>query len=488
MPRPRWARHGLRALAVALTIVCAAAVGWVVQDTVTARRTADALARSITTPAVTAPPGELAAAGQRAAPAPAAPAAAPMPTPAGLEAALADALAAAGLGGRVVGTVVDVLTGAVLLDRSAALPAAPASTAKLATAAALLQVQEPAYRIETRVLAGAAPGQIVLVGGGDPTLSGSDAGEPTVYAGAARLSDLAAAIAASGFGPVTSILVDPGVFVGSTVGPGWDPADVPTSYAAPIEGLMVDGARSTPASVQRSGAPALAAGQRLAALLGSPGLPVSAGAAAPGAQVLGTVLSAPLVDLLEQMLEQSDNVLAEALARQVALATGAPASFEGASAATISVLAALGLPGLDAASLGLADASGLSGLERAAPAALAAILRAAADGSHPRLGPLIAGLPVAGWDGTLFDRYLPGGYPATGAFDADLAAVAAAGVVRAKTGTLTGVSALAGIVVDADGRELAFSFIADQVPDIGTNAAEQALDALAGRLAACGCR
>ncbi|MCU1688234.1 MAG: dacB, partial [Jatrophihabitantaceae bacterium] len=389
---------------VIVVVALAVALGWVVDDRVTHRRTDDALARSITIPAVTAAPAELAAAGALVAPAPSTAAAAPMPSAPGVDAALADVLAASGLGGRVVGTVVDVATGTVLLDRSGAQLAAPASTAKLATAAALLLSREPTDRITTRAVAGSLPGQVVLVGGGDPTLSGAAADQATTYAGAARLSDLAAAIQASGFGPVTSIVVDATAFTGSTLGPGWDPADVPTSYAAPIEGLMMDGGRGAPAAVQRSGTPALAAGQAFAALLGSPGISVAQGVAVAGAQALGAVQSAPMLDLLEQMLEQSDNVLAEALARQVALAAGAPPSFEGAAAATISVLAALKLPGLDAAGLGLADASGLSTLERVAPAALAAILRAASDGAQPRLSPLIGGLPVAGWDGTLFDR------------------------------------------------------------------------------------
>lgn len=180
-----------------------------------------------------------------------------------------------------------------------------------------------------------------------------------------------------------------------------------------------------------------------------------------------------MLDLVEQMLEQSDNVLADVLARQIAIATGTPASFEGAASATRTVLAGLAVPGLDVESLELVDGSGLSTLDRAAPAALGALLRAAADGAHPRLAPIIGGLPVAGWDGTLADRY-PGANPA-------------AGVVRAKTGTLTGVSSLGGVLIDADGRELVFVVIADQVTATGTELAEAALDAVAGTLASCGC-
>jgi D-alanyl-D-alanine carboxypeptidase/D-alanyl-D-alanine-endopeptidase (penicillin-binding protein 4) len=59
-------------------------------------------------------------------------------------------------------------------------------------------------------------------------------------------------------------------------------------------------------------------------------------------------------------------------------------------------------------------------------------------------------------------------------------------VIRAKTGTLTGVSSLVGLVHDRDGRLLAFAFIADRTG--ATPAAEAALDVLAARLAGCGCR
>jgi D-alanyl-D-alanine carboxypeptidase/D-alanyl-D-alanine-endopeptidase (penicillin-binding protein 4) len=92
---------------------------------------------------------------------------------------------------------------------------------------------------------------------------------------------------------------------------------------------------------------------------------------------------------------------------------------------------------------------------------------------RPSLHPVLAGLPVAGWSGTLVDRYLAGRDRS------------GAGVVRAKTGTLTGVSALAGLVHDADGRLLVFAFDADRVRS--TDAADAALDGLAAGLARCGC-
>ena len=95
--------------------------------------------------------------------------------------------------------------------------------------------------------------------------------------------------------------------------------------------------------------------------------------------------------------------------------------------------------------------------------------------AHPRLDAVASGLAVAGYSGTLSGRY----------YGAD-AAAGAAGAVRAKTGTLTGVTTLAGTVLTADGRLLVFALVAN-----GTGApdpARAALDNIAAGIAACGCR
>jgi D-alanyl-D-alanine carboxypeptidase/D-alanyl-D-alanine-endopeptidase (penicillin-binding protein 4) len=106
------------------------------------------------------------------------------------------------------------------------------------------------------------------------------------------------------------------------------------------------------------------------------------------------------------------------------------------------------------------------------------VLRLIAGPTHPTLHTLLAGLPVAGWSGTLADRYLKGTSSAGGA-----------GVVRAKTGTITAVSSLAGVVHDRSGHLLAFALIADRVgaSQQATDDAEAALDVIVTRLAACGC-
>jgi D-alanyl-D-alanine carboxypeptidase/D-alanyl-D-alanine-endopeptidase (penicillin-binding protein 4) len=230
---------------------------------------------------------------------------------------------------------------------------------------------------------------------------------------------------------------------------------------------MVDGGRDTPTSYVRSRSPDLAAGRRLATALGEPGLPVSRGTAPAGAGVVASVRSAPVSELVAQMLQGSDNVIAECLARQVALAERRPADFAGAAAAVRDVVRGLGIdPGA-----GLVDGSGLAATDHLSAAVLAELLRVVAR--TPALRYVVAGLPVADWSGTLADRYTTG------------SSRAAAGVVRAKTGTLTGVSALAGLLRDRSGRLLAFAFVADRTGD--TVAAETALDVVAARLASCGC-
>ncbi len=390
---------------------------------------------------------------------------APAARAAAVAAALRAPSTAAGLGGRLRGEVIDVAAGTTVYGSGADAPAAPASTAKLLTAAAVLTTRGPDYRIPTSVVAGSG-GAVVLVGHGDPTLSGAGSG-PTAYPDAARLRDLASAVRRAGVRP-TRVVVDDSAFSGPAVSPAWAREDVPSDYGAAITATMTDGGRATPSAVVRSAAPDLAAGAELAALLGRSGLPVGRGAAPAGARVLGTVRSAPVSTLVDQMLMQSDNVIAECLGRQVAMVRGQPTTFAGAAAAIRATVRTLGVdPGT-----GMRDASGLAAADRLSARTLGRLLAVVATRRGP-LGDIVAGLPVAGWSGSLVDRYVAG------------SARAAAGLLRAKTGTLTGVSALAGLVHDRAGRLLAFAFIADRTAS--TPAAEAALDTVAARLATCTC-
>jgi len=104
---------------------------------------------------------------------------------------------------------------------------------------------------------------------------------------------------------------------------------------------------------------------------------------------------------------------------------------------------------------------------------LADAVRLVLTSSDEGLRSVARGLPVAGLSGTLERRYDDGG--------------AAAGLVRAKTGTLFAVTALNGYVTDADGRLLAFALVARGL-DGNTLEAREAVDAAAAVLAGCGCR
>jgi D-alanyl-D-alanine carboxypeptidase/D-alanyl-D-alanine-endopeptidase (penicillin-binding protein 4) len=231
----------------------------------------------------------------------------------------------------------------------------------------------------------------------------------------------------------------------------------------------------------------VAAGQQFAQLLGVPADKVARGKApaartatpsaspepvAPGTE-LGVVQSPPLLRLVEFMLVESDNVLAEAIARQVAIAKGEPASFVGAAAAMKAVLGELGLP---TAGIVLADGSGLSRTNRLTPTLLTTLLSTAGDGSRPELASIFSGLPVAAWSGTLTERFQ--GSTVRGAV----------GAVRAKTGSLNRVTAMSGVVSTSDGRLLAFAMLSDQVPEGGADPARAVYDRIAAALAACGCR
>ena len=414
-----------------------------------------------------------------------APSDAPVPAADAIAAALRGPLADQRLGSHVGVQVTDAATGQSLFAQNAGDPAVPASTMKLVTSVAALAVRGPAYQMQTRAVAGQNPGEVVLVGGGDPTLSVSGAGS---YPDAARLDDLAGQVrkALGGTAP-TKVLVDSSLFTGPNLGPNWEPNVVDGfGYTARITALMLDGGRTNPKQLDnpspRTSTPDIAAGQAFAKLLGLPTSGVAAGhapahqdasaapsaatAPAPGTQ-LGVVSSPPLVRILEEMLRTSDNTVAEMVARQVALARNEPASFAGAGTAVLDQLTDLGVP---TAGVRISDGSGLSLDDRVTPQLLSAILTLAARADRPALHALFTGLPVAGYSGTLADRYRgPNGNPADG-------------LLRAKTGTLTGINGLAGYVVDAKGRLLVFAVLADKVP---TNAlaAEAALDRIGTALA-----
>jgi D-alanyl-D-alanine carboxypeptidase/D-alanyl-D-alanine-endopeptidase (penicillin-binding protein 4) len=397
---------------------------------------------------------------------------APMPTSAGLVAALRQAAANPALG-TFAATVSDARTGTALWERDPDRPMVPASSTKIFTAAAALLSLPLDHRLTTRVVRGATPNELVLVGGGDPTITAAAAGAPTIYPGAAHLDDLVAQIrnATGGATGVDTVVVDTSAYTGPTVAPGWDPADIAGGDYSPMESVMIDGGRLRPLEQDSPRTPtaALDAGRALARKLGIDPAHVRLGGAPAGAQQVAAVQSAPLVERLRQALVNSDNVLAEAIAREVAVNAGAPASFAGAVAAEQNILRQAGF---DLTGVTLNDSNGLSTADRIPPRLLGGIVAAAAGAREPKLRPLLDSVPVAGATGTLADRFTTVNR-------------IGAGWVRAKTGTLSGANALVGFVVDADNRVLAFALMSNGTsPDAG----RPALDAVAAAMRSCGCR
>lgn len=401
----------------------------------------------------------------------------PAATPSGVAAALRGPASAAALG-TLTGSVVDPATGTALWEQEADRPLTPASTTKLLTAAAALLALDHGMQLPTRIVQGTEPGTVVLVASGDVSLSSLPAGQRTLYPGSAHLDDLVAQVKQATGGNVTEVRLDLTAFTGDATAPGWAPGDAPSTFMAPVAPAMLDGGRrnATDPKSQRHGDPAAELARELASRLGARvGEPLQT-PAPDSARVLGEVRSAPLAELVDQALLTSDNLMAEVLARRVAIAEGKEPSFAGGAEATLEVLAR---NGFDVSGVELSDASGLSTFNKVPAALLSDLLAVAAapSGDDPRtdkLRPMLTGLPVAGGsNGTLSDRYSEG------------TSAEGRGWVRAKTGTLSGANTLAGVVLDEDGRVLVFAFMSSGEDIL---AARAALDELTAALRGCGCR
>ena len=369
-------------------------------------------------------------------------------------------------------SVIDVATGTELVDHQASAPLTPASSNKVLTAWASLSALGGGHRMETRaVLSG---GTVTLVGGGDVLLA-ADAGDPSAVVGHAGLGDLARAAAAELTGQgVTSVGValDDTLFTGPAWNSGWESGN--EAWVGQIQPIMVDvtayGSTGYPAD------PAMEAAQAFSQALSAAGITVTGEvtrAAAPaGATKHASVQSAPLADVLSVSIKASDNTMTEVEGRVLAAATGHEASFTGATQA---VREQLQSDGFDVTGLTLLDSCGLAKGDKVPARLLAQIMARAAGADGGTVGrDLLTALPVGALDGTLSDRYV---------------GTSAAGVVRAKTGSLDQTVSLTGTIVTTDGRLLAYSVIIDGFPEGGMWSARTAMDNdLIVPLSGCGCQ
>jgi len=326
--------------------------------------------------------------------------------------------------GRFVGQVRDTATGEVIWSQNPDTPVRPASATKILTAAAALYELGWDDTIHTDVVVGQTPGTAVIRAAGDVTLSTD------------QLDDLAAQLTGQ---DIDTVLVDTSIWSEETFAPGWDPIDIDAGYIAPLEPVMIEGGRigGSHGDLPRTHTPALDVAKALADRIGATG--TGNGTAPSDALVLATTESENLEQRLRRMMEESDNVMAEAIGRETAQHRGTPTDTGSSAQLTMDILKE---HGFDLTGVSIVDNSGLSFDNLITPRLLDDILHAAA--TDETLRPLLNTLPIAGGNGTLVDRY------------DDLSG---AGWVRAKTGTLTATSALAGTVTSD--RVYTFAFVSN---------------------------
>jgi len=384
---------------------------------------------------------------------------APIPTAFGLNEALGSLMNRPALGDSAL-WIGDPATNATLLASNATSALSPASTLKLLTAATALRQLGATTRLATRVVVDGST--LTLIGGGDATLPSRG----RTVSLAALANKTSAQLPA---GPL-KLVYDISLFGGRTLGAGWSRSFPAAGVVAPVQALMVDQGRASPHGSTRVSDPARHAADAFADLLRAEGAQiasVSKGKASDQAREIARVESAPVQQLVHHMLTDSDNDLAESLAHLAGAKQTGVGSFASGAQAMTRMAAELGLP---TEGIELSDGSGLSSRDRIAAQTLGGILMLAAQGSFSGLAPALA---IAGFTGTLADRFTSGRQ------------TAAAGYVRAKTGTLSDVATLAGMVPDVDGRVLVFAVMANDVPSLSR--ARAVIDQLATRLRACGC-
>ncbi len=342
-------------------------------------------------------------------------------------------------------------------------PRVPASTMKLVTSAGALIELGPGFRFQTHLYAPTTSvqrgrvltGPVYLRGSGDPVLATRAYGNRYLPGRATRLATLARQVHARGIRVVRgAIVADERLFDSRRLGPGWP--SYYSAYVSPLSALPTnqDFAGNVRGSYVSS--PPLAAAQRLRATLSGFGItqrgPLRAGEAPASGRILATATSAPLPVIVHAMNLDSDNFIAETLAKDV----GAYATGRGTTRAGVAHTAGLlRSRGILSAKDRLVDGSGLSRSNHVSASSLVRLI-AAADADPTWGAPLIGSL-ARGGEGTLIRRFRSG--PATRR-------------VRAKTGYLNGVSAIAGRVVSRRGQRYAFALLMNSSDITGARATQ----------------
>jgi D-alanyl-D-alanine carboxypeptidase/D-alanyl-D-alanine-endopeptidase (penicillin-binding protein 4) len=377
------------------------------------------------------------------------------------------------LGTGVTAYVIDANSGKVLVDINGDQAMIPASTLKIFTGIAAMNVLGAQTRFETIVKRDG--NQLTIIGGGDPTLVSQTPenwrGKPPGSEQPPSIDQLAD-LAAAAIGQTTESFVvnfDDSLFADPKAHESWPDLYLRTGEVAPAQGLTMDFGINDSEAVMKD--PAQSAAQYFADALTELGIPATLGErklAGETATVLTSIKSATVTDIVERMITTSNNTMAEFLAHHVGGATGEYTFDAGAKATTEELKSAQ----IDLTGVTILDGSGLSRSNQASAKSLVSAL-SYANKTDGAAWSNLSGLPVAGISGTLIDRYEIG--------------EPGRGTVRAKTGTLSKVVSLSGTLVDASGDLLIFTFIANEVPS-GTKQGAAALDEVVKVLAQCGCR
>jgi D-alanyl-D-alanine carboxypeptidase/D-alanyl-D-alanine-endopeptidase (penicillin-binding protein 4) len=351
--------------------------------------------------------------------------------------------------------------GTVHYSRQPTLELIPASTLKLLTTSAALAQLGPTYRFTTDVRAAAPPadggvGDLYLVGGGDALLSTAEFAADGGYQGQPRRSTsieaLADKVVAAGVRRVGRLLGDESRYDSERLVPSWNPRYIANFDISPLSALVVNTAFTQTAPPATAVSPPAHAASVLAGLLRARGVTVGdtgAGRAPASTVRVTSIDSAPLSEVVAEILENSDNMAAELLVKELATKPGVP----GTTNAGLAVIDER-LRQMAGVTPEEVDAVDGSGLDRSDRTTCSVLQRVVATGPQQ----LNDGLPIAGKNGTLWRRFI--GTPA-------------AGRVRAKTGSLEGVVGLSGLATGENGRNVAFSLIANELPSASAGSALQ---------------
>jgi D-alanyl-D-alanine carboxypeptidase/D-alanyl-D-alanine-endopeptidase (penicillin-binding protein 4) len=399
--------------------------------------------------------------------------------------------------------IVSLKTGKILYQINQDKLFTPASNTKMFTAAAAYHILGPHHRFDTELLTNKQLSltrldNLYIKGSGDPTLTAQD------------LEKLVLALKARSIKEINNLVIDSSIFDTSTSAPGWTPGDGPIFDKSPVGGLivnhscisvrvkaakivghkpivfldpaqsvMIENKAKTVGSGNKSSLhvtitknntivvtgtiakgkkqkyyrfavaqPHVFAGHALLDLIKKHKISCRGklliGKTPVGARVLAHHQSEPTHAIIRYMMKHSDNLYADALFKKMAfVAYGSPGSWEKGRSAVMSFLKKTGIP-VDGFIVN--DGSGLSHANKISPNHLSAFLQWIYS-SAPWKGDFMDTLPISGVDGTLRHR---------------MKNTSSHAKVKAKTGTLRGVSSLSGYITPQKGEPFLFVIFANR--------------------------